>query len=259
MKNLITFCLMFVMVCFTGLVFGDILPTEPTISGEIQQSMNFEGFNANLYARNQSAWLHEWTDDKTGQTYSHVHEKESSGSLWFELNQGFMNQNYLPADIDLRISRWNDEGSFNIESSFTLLFADADKVQNWIAPPSGSMGWNLFGIRYDAGSSINHEEEYNYDDEFIRTDNIHGSVNFSFVESEVQYARFSVDETSYWDNGAEHFGMRINTYFDIQYLGSQNNLENLNQMIPLSAIPEPATISVLALGGILLRVLRRRK
>jgi hypothetical protein len=231
--------------------YGVVLPTEPQISGEINQSMNFNGFHADLYASNESAWLHSWTDDETGQTYSHVHPQQSSGSFSFQIDQGFMGYNYLPGRPSTRINRWNDNGSVYIESMFKFILVD--EVQSWINPPQASMGWSL-GLNYNTNTSLRHEEFWPWDSEFpITTDNIDGYISFNFRDSLVEYAQFNISESEEWYNGEYRPAMVINAGFDIQYIGSQNNLNTLNTMIPLSVVPEPATLAILGLGGIFLR------
>jgi len=225
------------------------LPTERQISGEIQQDLEFGKFDAHLYAYSSSAWEHTWTEDN-GQSYSHIHAQESSGNFWFNLDQEFMGKNYAPENQSTRFNRRDDKGSISIQTTFTIKVVD--EIQNWINPPQSSMNYDFFSINFYTNTALRHEEIWSSEDyTSTQTDNLQGNTSFSFIDSIVEYANFNVYQTSEWDNGVSYSCMQINAWFDILYTGS--NLDALNSTIEPAPIPEPATLTIFALGSLLFR------
>jgi hypothetical protein len=252
MKTLVT---LVVVLTLTATVFGGILPTGPQASGEIRQNMELNGFSAALYASNSPESQHSWTDSETGEVYYYTSYKQSYGNFLFNMDQGFMNKNYLPMDQSTRIHRWDDDGRFYIEASFKLIFVD--EVQNWINPPQASMGWNLFEINYNINTSLQHQENWSWETESsTMTNNIQGNSSFYFQDSEVTFANIYISKAQEWYEGKYLPGMRINAAFDVQYMGSQENLNILNSAIELIPVPEPTTIAILSLGGLFFRIRR---
>ncbi|MBT7102417.1 PEP-CTERM sorting domain-containing protein [archaeon] len=239
----------------------------------IYQEINFiPGWEIGMTATNRPETTEQYID-QFGNIKTYVNEQSCSGSLRFELEQGAMDTNILPRRISVDIERRNNTGQFQVEITARFLFVDQN-VDDWTEYPHSSLNWNDpldTGLRFSADSSMEHDRTYSwpggYDEEPIITisGDIRGNADFWFALAEIDNARLWVDDYTHtvWDENSNKTvwdGMEINAYFDLTLVDSDPDfLAAFNSAIPLSptAVPEPATMSLLALGG--LAALRRRR
>ena len=260
MKNLITIIAVVLTITLTS--FADIIPipsegggggsgTIASAPSSISQSIKLNGLNAGLNAENQPAETQTWTNEDTGEIYYYEYPKRSYGNAWFNLDQGFMGKSFVPVNAYTSLQRWDNEGNFSINSNFFVMITEEE--MSWIEPGQTSISWDLFGVSYNIGISLRHDEEYVGHGDYIQTNDLVGDMNFRFDNSETTWGHLNIESTDWWYNGGLHDAIAIRAYFDLHFTGSPEQLETLNARIPLTAIPEPATLTILTLGGLLLK------
>jgi hypothetical protein len=251
---------------------GEIEP-EPEIpdyfrEARIRHELDFiSGIDISLDASNspRTVWTHEHDD---GYVHSGVDEKRCNGSLWFNIEQGAEGFNFLPRTPEIEIRRRNDEGKFQVDFEFPFVLTQQD-VSGWLEPPSGGIGWHdPFNTGLDFGShiSLEHQRDLDWpggwDEEPVvtTTDDINGHASFWFELAEIYDARLWVDSSTHTihdEDGITVFDIfEINGSFDVLWTGPESSLPAFNEMFPM-VVPEPATMTLLGLGG--LAVLKRRR
>lgn len=236
----------------------------------IRQELNIiSGIEITASAENRPEQTWTWVDDK-GVIHTDVEEKSCYGSLWFNIEQGAQDTDYLPLSPSLEVERRDDKGRFQIEARFPFIFRqDAD---DWTTPPAGNMSWEDpfdTGLRFDTHISLEHQREWHWPDGYegepviTLLPDINGNVDFWFHLAEIKNVRLRVEDYTWtiWhgDGLFEVFeGMQIRADFDLEWTGDDVGLVALNSAFPLAVpTPEPATMLLLALGG--LAMLRRRR
>ena len=235
---------------------GSSIPVP--VSPRIMASINVPGFDAYASAGNEEVWFHSWVDKYTGKEEGHWHEKNAHGGIDFMLEQGAFGRHWLPLWSDIDIRRYDDQGHFGINGEFVLLAVD--EKPEWQDLPSSNVNFNLFGLNYNVSALIRHDMHGYWDEEKqewyeVQTSDVRGHLWFNFENAEVTDARLSVSSHNHWYEEGRYDGMRIEGFFDVIYTGSPSVLETLNAVIPVTEIPEPATLMFLAVsaGALLFR------
>lgn len=247
-RNITTLAVVAVLIASTNLFAGFYVP-ETNFSS--QTHMN--GFDGYLNGNNSDAWYHMPDPGDPGE--GHWHEAYSSGNYYFQIKQGFMGKNMIPFSINQEIYRWDDSGDYGINATFRLLFVD-DIWADFQKVPSVGSGFNAFGINYNMHSNMGHEEIWKEDTEII-TSNIEGNFNYYFENSTLNYGDDYIDQFSHWaDKDTIIDGLEINLYFNLTI--EEKFKEAFFASVPVTAVPEPATMALLS-SGILGVLLKRRR
>ncbi|MAH47386.1 hypothetical protein CMI37_16295 [Candidatus Pacearchaeota archaeon] len=232
----------------------------------IRKEIGFPGFYVGLSVENREEETYKW-EGKDGETYIDISPKHTSGSLYFDIEQGALNNYYLPTGSDVDVRRYDEEGSFRVDIGARFRLVGEDDVEGWKELPSGGVNFD-FGMAFSSWISVRHGSDWIWDEETgegwpVENDGVEGHGGFSFENAETTDARLSVREASHWINDVCYPELVIEGEFDVQWLGDIHVLTELNALVPLvdggeATVPEPCTLTLLGLGafGALLR--RRR-
>jgi len=209
------------------------------------------GFRAGLNTGNQPAGTDSWTDEDTGEVVTCNYPQSAYASSWFILEQGFSGKNFVPINNSTyQFCRLDDGGHFSVKVFSVMIITEEET--DWIAGNT-ELSLNLWGINYSLNQSIYHEENYLGHGEWEETNNIQGNSYFYIANAEISSGGLNIQNADWWWQGKEYDAIQISSYIEGKFTGE---LQTFNAMVPLTTVPEPATITFLLLGG---AMLKRRK
>jgi len=257
----------------SGSTGGGSSSGRPETSTTTYTSHSSNGFHGSVVGRTTDEWEHfvKWTnEDGTVNESSHIHPQEAEADMDLNLyNDGSFTyggeQAYAkPIGSEFRVYR--EEGrnenvdGVEFQASGRITFSltnNYDEIANWNAPPSTYYNYNFDGISINGGISIVHGQEYekpqNEGDDWIRidTDRIQAEMEFEIEYGRINRVGLSIGDG--WDDDVNEMIVEVDIW--ATYTGP--NVEAFMSAIQVVHAPEPATMSLLALGG--LAMLRRRR
>jgi len=215
----------------------------------------------NMSGRVEDEWVHETQWD----THTHPAKAYIDGSLYVKQIE---DQYVMPHTMNSIIRRYDNEGHFNISTAFTFLYTDnVNDITGWdpLAGTSVSISGEQMSTRVNTGMEHQWESVWMNDNEWFEfeTDHVRTWMDASAEEARIDRLNAHVyyDYTrTVWvripgTNDEEQIELHgFEAIFDADLTYTGDNLVNFNSRV---AIPEPATMSLLALGAI--AFIRRRR
>ena len=242
--------------------------TLPELNQRTTLNYSEEGLYVHVSGETESGWWHETSYG------SHWHNKKADGRLEVRLNQDEFthlgNPMYaFPYSAHVNVNSYVDDyvdgenvTIFRGTGEMRFLFTtDIDEITDWREPTSSSYHSDRDGKRVYASISISHDRDWvppmgedKDGGDWIDTDDIYGRMNFELEDGEMRDIEMGVSDYIWWtwneetdDEEITIIGLTIRAEFSAAYMPD----------VPAAQNPEPATMTLLAIGG--LAVLKRRR
>lgn len=226
------------------------------LNTEISQSINLGNLRANAHMSYEPERI---CRDKWG-NIDHIHAPQTNGNVYGLFEQGAFNKGFVPTET--RATMYLDEEEEEIRFELTFRTNIVDEPTNWNDMPRSYTYVDLLGLEFNMGTEVQHYEDWFYDPNTqtghsIPTNHVEMTGNFWMEHVTPKRINLNLEEEN-WSN--QPF-LELEARFYVSTEDLPVSIDTLREAFadgPIT-IPEPATLTLLALGGIVFAHRRRRR